>query len=395
MTDSKRKLVTLVEESTFGETPNNPTMIQVPVTQGVTLADRTGSAQSRIIRSDRNVQDSSRLSLSGSGNIPMELVWGDAASGTSSTMEATYAIMRAAICSAAATAVANVASCTTTAGAKTITRASGDFAADGFEVGDVVRTSGSTGGADDGFQVVNTVAALTLTVTRPSNFTGSTSNVAVRRGARMKNGTTDRSFSAKVKHSDGTTNLHRLFKGQVCDGIEIAVADGQITTFNSRWTGKQSVSGTSEVLPGTPTFPALIARPVMDCVGVPTLYVGGSVLGVKSIRFSTSVEAAARTSVGTLGPQSVGRGSFLLTGSLEAYLSSLTELEKVRDNTASDILLVTRDSDGRSWSFWLSHIKYTAGDISDQTNDEMVTLSFQAVIDPTELCTFRFQVFDV
>lgn len=395
MTDSSRLQLTMVEESTFGTTPTDPAMIPIPCT-GQSLADQIGYAQSRILQPNRNVQDLVRLSLGAGGDIPMELVWGDAASGTSSTIEATYAIVRAAITAAAATAVVDVASCTTTAGAKTITRGSGSFISDGIEVGDVVRTSGSTGAADDGYQVVTAVVALTLTVARPSNFTGSSGNVTVRRGARLKNGTTDRSFSIEAKHSDGTSNFHQLFVGMVCDGIEVAVADGQISTLSSRWVGKTSTTGTSEGIPGTPTYPALVSRPVMDCIGVPTFRVAGVDYAAKSIRIATSLAAAARTQIGALGAQSVRRGSFVVTGAIEAYFSSWTEVDKFRNNTATDILLVTRDSADRAWSFSLPEVKYSTGSVRTpgQNDDEFVTLNFQAIIDATEALTLRFQVFD-
>lgn len=393
MTDSNRLRLTMVEESSFGTTPTNPAMIPIPCTSQ-DLADQIGYAQSRIIRNTRDVQDLVRLSLGAGGSVPMELVWGDAATGASSTMEATYAIVRAAMSAAAATAVADVASCTTTVGAKTITRASGDFTTD-FEVGDIVRVSGSTAAADDGYYRVATVVALTLTVERPSNFTGSVGNVAVRRGARMKNGTTDRSFSVEAMHTDGTTNLHQLFTGMVVDGFDLNISDGAISTLGTRFVGKTSTTDTSTDLPGTPTFPALQARPVMDCIGVPTFYVGGAAYAAKSIRISTTMNSAARTQVGALGAQSVRRGAFVVTGEIEAYFSSWTEADKFRNNTASDLMIVARDSAGNAWSFSLPQVKYSSGSVSTpgQDADEMVRLSFQAIVDPTELVTMRFQVF--
>ena len=187
MSDSNRLRVSIVKESTYGVTPTSPTMQIMPVT-GQSLRDAVGYTQSNIINADRNVEELVRLSKTAGGQLPTELMF-------SPTGEALELLLCATMC-ASETAVATVASCSTVVSTKTITRASGSFVSDGITVGDIVRTSGGSTAANNGYWKVTNVVALTLTVEADADFTADT--VTVTRGARRNNGINEDSFTIEV-----------------------------------------------------------------------------------------------------------------------------------------------------------------------------------------------------
>jgi hypothetical protein len=392
MSDSNRIRVSIIPEVTFGVTPTSSPAFLVLATTGVTLRDRIGYQQSRTINNDRNVQDLIRLSKAAGGGIPMELTYSPVGEGLMRLITAAFA--------GTETAVATVASCTTDAAAFTITRGSGSFITDGIEVGDVIRTSGASVAGDNRFCKVTAVIALELTVEGEDGeeFEGSSGDVTVTRGARIKNGTTQTTFSIEVARLD--LQIAQIFTGCVIDSLDFTIADEAITTVNF---SVQSASSTfidaavsTDVFMTGATYTDPTVAPVIDSIGVPEIRSAGIPYAAKSVNMAFSNNAAPRTQIGELGAQSMRYGEFGASGRITAYLSDYAELQKYSGNISSDLWLVATDENSKGYSFSLPKVKFSdaGADVSGSNTDVLVDLAATAVKDPTELCTARLQRWD-
>ena len=389
MADGSRIRVSLVAESTYGTTPTSPGFLSLPIT-GHAMQDRVGYVQSNIINPDRNVEDMVRVTKSAGGTIPVELRH-------SVSLEALDRALLAIMSNSAFTAAATqVTSATTTAGAKTITRASGSFTTDGYVVGDIVKLSGGLA-ADMGYYRVTTVVALTLTVEAPANFTGSSGNVTVNRGARVLNGTATPSFTIEVAHLD--IGKAQLFTGCVFNTLNIGLQVGQLATATFGIEAQSSTTandlGSSTFVSGA-TYTSATSRPTLDPIGVAEVRVGSADYAAQSITLDITNNARAREQIGALGPQSMARGQFTATGQIVAYFDDYSDQSTFTGNTATNMFFVALDSSGRGWSFSMPEVKFSdiAQPVTGNNSDVFKTVSLTAYKDATEVATVRLQRWD-
>lgn len=386
MSNADRIRVSIVQESAFGVTPATPTMAILPTT-GQSLRPRVGYQQSQTIRSDRNVSDFIRLSLGAGGGLPCELTY-------SNGTEALTQAINATLCTTIGSAQ-TIASATTTSGAKTITAAS----VTGVEQGDIIRTSGATPPGDNGYFKVAFVngGTNTITVERATNFTGSSGNVTIVRGARAKNGTDEPSYTIEIARLD--IQKAQVFTGCVFNGMNFTIADEAITTANfdivaKNGTWVDAVSTDVFITGATYTLPA--SNPVLDSIGVPEIQSGGVDYAAKSINVALANNAAARTQIGSLGAQSMRFGQFAATGRISGYLDTPADLELYTSNTPTDLWFAMIDPSGKGYSISLPQVKYTdaVADTRGPNQDDFKELAMAAYLDPAEGCTVRWQRWD-
>lgn len=353
MGEANSKRWSFVQRTSF-DTPATRNMKVLRTTARETFRNRVGYQQSQTARTDANVQDHVRLSRSSGGGIALELEFPVA-------NEALWLLLRAAL-RASEDAERSEASCTTNSGAKTLNKAGVDFTTGNtVEPGDIIRLSGSTGGADDGFLKVTAVAPGAgglITVERAANFTGSATNVTVVRGARMKNGTQRLWFDAELGRLD--VSLFELFERVVVNGFDLTIADGQITTaaFELLGVSSQRDSSTLCVDHTNPTV-----SPVLDALGVPVFNVGGLPYSGKSIGLSVRNNIQLRTQVtDSIANAIIGAswGTFEARTSIRSYLSNFTEIEKYVGNQDSDMWFVVRNPSGQALSFAIPAFKWVS-----------------------------------
>ncbi len=378
MSEANSVRVSLVQRTSF-DTAAALNML-VLATTGQTLRNNVGYAQSQTLRTDANIQDLVRLSLSTSGGLPVEMQF-------PIVNEALWFALRA-VLRATETAQASTASCTTVVGTKTITRAAGDFAADGYEVGDIIKNLGGLA-ADMGFVKITVVAPLTLTVERSANFTGSVGNVTVVRGARMKNGTQRYFFDAEVGRLD--INLFELYRKLAFDGLSLTISDNALTSASFSLLGISTERSESASLCLGHTSPT--AGPILDALGVPVFNYGGTAYSAKSIGFTIANNIRARTQIGTLGGTAFAWGAFTVQTRSSSYIANFTEMNNYTGNTPSDMWFVMQNSESKALSFSFPQHKWA--DLSTDTRglnqDDYMDGSGQAYLDPVEACTMRVQ----
>ena len=355
------------------------------------MRDRIGYQQSRTINNDRNVQDIIRLSKAAGGGIPMELTWSPNGEGLMQMIEGAMATTQV--------AAATVSASSTVGSSKTITNGSGNnWTDDGVEVGDILKLSGATPPGDNGYFKVTALSTVTATVEADANFTGSSGNVTVTRGARLKNGTTQKYYTIEVARLD--LQIAQLFTGCVIDSMDFTIADEAITTANftiqaASSTFVSSAVSTDVFVTGA-TYTDPTVAPVIDSIGIPQIRSAGSAYVAKSINMAFANNAAARTQLGALGAQSMRFGEFGATGRITAYLEDFTELQAYAGNTSTDIWFVAIDENGKGYSMSLPTVKFSdaGADVSGSNTDVLVDLAATALKDATELCTARIQRWD-
>ena len=393
MSNADRTRVSMVLEDAFGETPAPAPSVPMAIlpTTGQSLRPRVGYQQSQTIRNSRDVSDWIRLSKSAAGGLPCELTYSNSNLGFNEAMATAIAAVMCNPWSVARTE----ASATTTSGAKTITKAAIDFTAgDTIEVGDIVRVSGATPAGDNGYFKVTAVSATSVTVERPTNFTGSAGNVTIKRGSRLKNGVQEYSFTIEVARLD--LQKAQIFRGCVFDGMDFTIADGQITTANFSVVAKSSewvdAISTDTFITSAIYIPP-VTNPVLDALGVPEVQSGGLDYAARSINVAHQNNVAARTQIGTLGAQSMRFGQFSATGRISAYLDGYADLTKYENNEATDQWLVMIDPSDKGYSVSYPQVKYTdaGADTRGPNQDDFKELAMAAYLDPVESCTVRWQ----
>lgn len=382
MSNSNQIRVSIVPESSFGVTPASPAMLILPTT-GQSLRDRLGYQQSQTIRSDRNVQDLIRLSKAAGGGIPCEFTY-------SASGEALFSAIRAVLCSsetAATTQVTGV-SCTS----DVLSGGSGNVET-GIEVGDIIRVLTSADVLVSYAKVVSLDAGAHTVTVETGSLTNGT-NYKVLRGARMKNSTTERSFTIEVARLD--LQKAQIFTGCVFDSMDFSIADEAITTasFSVQAQSSTRVSAIStDLFITSATYTSPVSNPVLDSIAVPEIRVAGATYAAKSIGMSFSNNVAPRTQIGALGPQSMRFGQFGASGRVTAYMDGFDDFDDYANNTAADMWLAMIDPSSKGWSFSFPQTKYSdvGADTRGPNQDDLKELAVTAYADPTESCTLRVQ----
>lgn len=382
MSESNSVRVSVVQRTSF-DTPAALNMLVLPTT-GQSLRNRVGYQQSQTLRTDANVQDLVRLSRDTGGSLPFEFTF-------PVVSEALWLLLRAAM-RATEDAQRQEASATTTAGAKTITKAAIDFTAGNtVEPGDIVKVSGSSGGVDDGYYKVTSAAATTLTVERSANFTGSVGNVTVTRGARMKNGTQRYWFDAEIGRVDAS--LFELFEQLVVGGFDLNISDGQITTANFQLQGVSTQRAGSSLCLGH-TNPT--SGPILDALGVPVFNVGGGAYSAKSISLSVQNNIRMRTQItSSIASAITGAswGAFEVRSRIQSYLANFTEITNYVGNVETDLWFVMQNASGQAVSFAMPAVKWTdlGADTRGLNQDDYLEGEAQAKVHSTQGISLRMQ----
>lgn len=391
MADGSRIRVSLIQEGSYGVIPTSPAFEVLPVT-GSGLADRLGYVQSNVINPDRNVDDLVRLSKAAGGTIPLELRYSPAGEGLS---DALLALLSA----SAYTASTSEGSCTIAGGNKNVTKTAHDFPNDGFVVGDIVRVTGSSVAAENGWYRVTSSAVGTLGLDRPTNFTAGGSSVTVTRGARAVNGTSTPSFTIEVAHLD--LQRAQVYTGCVINTMDLNLAIGQLATVTLGIEAQSSTrydanTGTPDQFIAGATYVAAATHPTLDPIGVQEIRVGGADYAAQSLTLNLTNNARPREQIGSLGPVSMARGFFGATGSVTAYLADWTDHNAFANNTPTDLWFAAIDANNRGWSMSLPQVKFSDVNSPVQGNntDVFKNISVTAYKDPTEACTVRLQRWD-
>jgi hypothetical protein len=262
-------------------------------------------------------------------------------------------------------------------------------------VGDVVRVRTVSGTLVGYYPVVALQAGATPPTLHVEGYVPTITGLKVLRGARMKNGSTQKSYSIEVAYP--TTGLYETFKGCVFDGMDFTVAVEQMISGSYMIMGQRGSGVSTSPLSSTPAYyKAATTTSVMQAVdNIPNVRVAGIDYSARSISMRIANGGAAQKVVGSIGAQAIRSGTFTVTGQIAAYFASITEYNKMIANQASSLLLVTQDSSGNAYSWWMPKVKYggVSVPVQGQDTDVVCTLDYQAVYDSLLGATVHVQRF--
>ena len=377
MADGSAHKMYSVEETVYGTTPTNPALDQVRLT-GTTLALARDSLQSEEIRDDRQITDFRLGANRVAGDINFEMSY--------SSFDQ---FLEAVLCSADWASPATTGTTTLDATGTGFSRASGSFVTDGFEVGQMVVSSGFAASGFNGFSVITAVDALTMTTTPVSGSHGveaGDGDELVLAAEVITGGTTRRSFSFIRDFTDIQSADYPFY---IYDGCELTAMSLRLAA-NAMITGTFSVVGQSLALAqdltglGTPTYNAVSTTEPMDSF-TGTIDEGGTTIAVVTeltLNLANTIEP--RYVVGSRDGiyPSIGRSN--LPGQVTAYFDNSTLMQKFINETESSISFFLPDAAGNYQRYRIPRIKYTGAAV-DVTGEGPITipLPFQAVKDNT------------
>lgn len=249
-------------------------------------------------------------------------------------------------------------------------------------VGQIVRFSGFSTGANNGAFRIATLAAGVMTVTATTLITeGAPATVKIA-GKRLKNGIARKSLL--IEKFFGDIAQYGSFRGCRSGGISFQIESGSIVNGSFSITGKEAIpSGTSV---STTKIAAGITDALNATTNVGAIEEGGIALttAVRSISLELGNNLRPKPQVGSRSPIDVGYGFLDVTGTLTAYFQDLVMWNKFINHTSTSLRFRFTDSAFNIMEFILPRLYYSNGNPTAPggNDDVMLPLEFTAVRDP-------------
>lgn len=352
---------------------------------GESLAQGTDTVESQEIRDDRQVTDVVRTNRNAAGDVNIELSYGSFDD-----------LLVAALCAAdwSDEVSQTAATYSMDSGDNSINDSGSGFVAAGYAANQWVQISGFTEAANNGFFKIVSVAAGKMVLSGGAVADeASGDNVTVKMGGQIVNGTTDHSFSLEREYGDLDEEL-ALLKGFVVNGLSLNAQPEQIITGSFGFMGRSEESKSTSASLGAPE--AAPSSGVMNGVDNVTGFLeGGSSVSLLSLGFQLANNARERKVLGTLGPESMGKGKVGVTGTAEVYYADSSLMDKYLNFTASSLAALLQDADGNGYVIDFPRIKYTSGRrVAGNPNADIVAdMGFTAYRHPDEDVTVRIARF--
>ncbi|WP_163998678.1 phage tail tube protein [Pyxidicoccus caerfyrddinensis] len=271
----------------------------------------------------------------------------------------------------------------------TYLRTAGSFLTDGFLPGDEVAASGFTQAGNNGRARVVAVTALALTVDKAltDEAAGAGRTVALV-GKRLKSGTVLRTFAVERAFTD--VNQYLLYRGCAVDDFKLSVKPEEIVTGTFTFLGKDMVqAGASHAASVTPPG----THSPFDAFTGSLMEGGAVVANVTSLELDVSNGRSVKGVIGHNSPQEIHEGGFEVSGSLSAYFSDATLLNRFLDEEESSLELLLLDSNGTDFHrLRVPRLKYTGGDLDNPKEGPVVqTLPFTALLDAASGAALVYQ----
>lgn len=382
MSDANRLQIAYVKESTYGVHPGGAMQIARITSEG--LKPDTGYIFSNELRSDRQRADLIRNDIGASGPLNFELSYLTFHDWMEAVLQSTW--VSSASIDAADTGIAAVASGNkfthATAWANTPTAA-----------GLWIRVTGFATAANNGYFKIVSRTSTEIVVSGGTLVNESAGPaVTILQGGVLTNGTTQSSYSIERTYADLSSELVN-YPGCVFDSMSLTVNTDGILVGSFGIIGAREVSATAS---SGSSYGAATTTPVMNSIDdVVAIQEGLATLGVTGFTINVANNLRKRKEVANLGAVSIGAGTIDVTGSLTAYYTSKTIVDKLLNDTATSLQLIAEDSAGNGYVFDFSQVKYSEGRRVGGGINTDVTMEMQwsAYRDPTELTTIRIYRF--
>jgi len=363
---------------------------------GVSGGPANQTVESQLIRNNRNPAGIKLVGPQSALTIPFETQVP-----TAST-QAFWALLRASIYSSATTASYTTGAATGNSWATTtITIAAGDQAnvLANIQIGDVIQIYSAAAATTKYYARVTAVGGGGATLTTDvSSSTGAANDLVIKRGARIKNGTTQQTFGMiREFQAPGSVTWDRIsmFPQETVDSCSFSLTNKGIITgsFSTVGVGGHQLATSRGALTqpqNSSTFNDAPSLEVMDATNnCPVVNVAGAELGVQSVSFAWNNNSQARSNVGDYNATSISVGDFRGTGSFTAYFDNIAEFNKALLGTASSLYVVMENSSKQAITISIPRVRYGNPTLNGQDRDVIATLPFQFEEDPTEAIGVR------
>jgi len=380
------------EEATFGVKTSTVAYKELRLTSE-SLGQNTQSVASQEIRSDRQNVDVIRTGIDAGGDINFELSYETyddffrwALMNSAAAWPSTVVVHAGSVLISATAATNKFA---ISAGAWTNTPADNTW----------IKVSGFTGAATTAnrcWKVLTGTDATNILVHQLGILVDDAEgeSVVITGGSQLMTGTTFWSATIQKDYQDlDTPDVFEHLSGMCVNTMALNVpVDGVITgTFGML--GKDAVSATTKL---DSAITAANSNEVMAAVeDVDYVFENSAVYASTAFTLLLNNNLRTRLQIGTLGAISVGLGTISLTGTLQAYFSSIAAMDRYLNFTSSNIAMCLTDSAGNTYILDVPEVKFTDGKrvAGGRNQDIMADLTWEAKKDPTEAETFRIVKF--
>lgn len=339
------------------------------------LTETANELKTAELRSDRHVATTRRGAVTVGGDIVGELSYG------------TYDdLLEAAFCGSWAPR-STTGSTSLSAASGSFARATGDFTADGFAVGDVIVSSGFTSAGNNGRFRVTAVVALTLSVTPLDGQTMATDPAATGRTivsgeAVLVTGTTRRSFAILKRNLD--IGVDTIYRGCEVNQLKLACP------LQEKITATFSIVGKSEESYTVPVGATFASKTVTDYM---TTFEGS--LDIESVGFNAATQLdvtldnamAQKYSLFARAAYANKIGMIGVSGSLSAYIEDEALKTRYRNevDTALDVTMVDGTVSPNSYVLGLPRSRFMSASDSYNGDDYGIQqINFTGLLDTTE-----------
>lgn len=382
LASSNRAQVRYIPEVTFGVTPVTGNCINMRAT-GESLSFEIATTTSQEIRADRQITDVVQTGASTSGGVNFELSHEEYDPFIEATLQGTWTHFGTlGLGTAASVGIDSTAGTLTWGAAPT-----GADALTGLEVGQWFKLIAPADAANGAYLKIASRTSTVITVAAATPIPGTGTRAAVAnvqiKSSRVKNGTTQRSFSVEKEFADVAQFF--LYKGMTASKMSLQFQSGSIVGGSFEFMGTVSTRGGTQQLPGTPV--ASKAFDVMNAVsGVGNVYEAGVPLTntfIKSINLDVDNALRGQDAIGTMGFVGIASGTISVGGAVEMYLADGTMYDKLVNNTSSSLSWFVRDGSGNGYVITANKVKFSGGGVTagGLNQDVMLSMNWQGLMD--------------
>lgn len=376
--------------TTAGSAPTGE-FTRLPITSE-SLAQTTESANSTIIRQDRQIRDVVRTGIQAEGDVSYEFI-----------SQVFDPFFEAALQSVKFTEkLADLTVTTIEAIATDTFRSSVNHAFANLAVGSMIRVTGFVDPANNKFFRVLTVGDGGGGFNNEITVEGGTlvteaagASVTFEFGEFVTNGTRVKKFDIEKEYTDlAAAESFAFLDGLLVNSMSLDMAADAILTGTIGFMGQKEVSAAATAATVSLTEPP--ENPVVNAVDdVLDIREGGlgTTASFEAISLGISIgdNLRARKIIGTVTPESFGSGTFDLTGTLTAFFETKAILDKYLAFTESELWAFIEDANGIVYVIEIPRVKYTSGTrvASGQNTDIIADLAFSAFRDDVKGYTLR------
>lgn len=246
------------------------------------------------------------------------------------------------------------------------------------------------------------VGSATTVLTLDRTSTSGATDLRLKRGTRIKNGSTQDHFvMLRSYYAPGTSTYNRfdLYTDETIDSCNMTLTNkgiisGQFTTVGIGCDGVYNDTTLATRTTGsTVTYAAAPSGQVLDATNdVPWITVAGASYGVQSITFGWNNNSQARSTVGQYVATGISAGDFRGNGQFTAYFDDIAEFNKALAGTASSMYVVMENDSRQAIVVSFPRIRYGNPTLVGQDRDVIATLPFSFEQDDTEGLGVRISV---